>query len=168
MSMIRFSAEASLYKASGHYRTGRQALYLPRRTNSMRLALDEGEVIVIKDCPPGWEKLGEGVCVPKHSLPGGGVPPGTPEEPSGEGPHGPGGGWPGDVPGEEHGTPSRAEKTGKAWRVQCEKEQKDPIKVLDCCVKRTDKCMKEAQGNEGREMQCASASCWCLQQPGCV
>ena len=65
MSMIRFSAEASLYKASGHYRTGRQALYLPRRTNSMRLALDEGEVIVIKDCPPGWKKLGEGVCVPE-------------------------------------------------------------------------------------------------------
>ena len=45
MSMIRFSAEASLYKARGHTGPADKALYLPRRTNSMRLALDEGEVM---------------------------------------------------------------------------------------------------------------------------
>jgi hypothetical protein len=131
MTMLRFSAEAALYKASGHYRTGRQALYLPRRTNSMRLALDEGEVIVVRDCRPGWIKLGEGVCIPDPSLPGGGgLPPGTPADPGAE-PTPPPGGWPGGEP-QQTDKPTRDEKIGKAWRTQCEKEQKDPIQILKC------------------------------------
>jgi hypothetical protein len=93
-----FTAQASLYRSSGHYRTGRHARNLPRRTNSLRLALDEGEVIVVRDCRPGFIKLGEGVCVRDPSLPGGGgAPPGPPDEPGAEPPPPPGGG-PGEPP----------------------------------------------------------------------
>ena len=99
MSMPRFSAEASLYRASGHYQTGGQALSLPRRTNSLRLALETRgeEIVIVKDCPPGWERLGEGTCV--RALPGGGGPAGPP---------GPGGGGEGSPPGAE--TPEPPER----------------------------------------------------------
>jgi hypothetical protein len=114
MNTPSFTAEVSLYRSSGryrtgrpattlptrmNYRTGRHARNLPRRTNSLRLALDEGEVIVVRDCRPGWVKLSEGVCVRDPSLPGGGAPPGTPDEPGAEPPPPPGGGTgPGQPP----------------------------------------------------------------------
>jgi hypothetical protein len=163
MSMLRFSAEASLYKESGHYRTGRQALDLPRRTNSMRLALDEGEVIVVRDCRPGWIKLGEGVCIPDPSLPGGGgLPPGTPDEPSGEGPHGPGGGPSGD-PADKGDKPTREEKIGKAWRRRCAIDNYEkPTEILECCDKKYLACMKKAKDSTARQMVCVRAHHWCL------
>jgi hypothetical protein len=167
MNMLSFSAEAALYKASGHYRTGRHALDLFRHTNNLRPALDEGEVIYVRDCRPGWLKLGEGVCVRDPSWPGGGgLPPGTPAEPGAE-PTPPPGGGPGGEP-QQTGKPTRAELTGKAWRTQCEREQTDPRKIMQCCDEKVKQCIKEAKGNAGREMRCSDASCWCLQQPGCV
>ena len=80
MATLKFSAEASLYVSSGRYRTGGHALSLFRRTNSLRLALDEsevpidvpGETIPIQDCRPGWIKLADGSCIRDPSLPGGG------------------------------------------------------------------------------------------------
>jgi hypothetical protein len=73
MRTRRFSAEASLYISSGHYRTGEHALSLFRETNRLRLARDESEAppivvgdetIVIFECPPGWSRGEDGQCRP--------------------------------------------------------------------------------------------------------
>jgi hypothetical protein len=138
MSMLRFSAEASLYKARGHYRTGRQALYLPRRTNSLRLAFDEsevpidvpGETIPVHGCPPGWKEVLPGVCVRQEWEGGGGPSPGTPDEPSGEGPHGPGG---------EPPRPEPASNVGKAWATQCSEEED----AVSCCYDKITSCRNQ-------------------------
>jgi hypothetical protein len=71
MAMLNFSAEASLYVSSGHYRTGaqalssfREALSSFREMNSLRPAVGRGEVppdvighevinVVGYICPPG-------------------------------------------------------------------------------------------------------------------
>jgi hypothetical protein len=103
MRTLRFSAEASLYVSSGRYRTGEHALSLFREMNSLRPALERGEVppitvpgetIPVHSCPPGWTDIG-GTCWPpvqtEPSSGGGSGMPGFPGEP-GEGPHGPGGG----------------------------------------------------------------------------
>ena len=124
MSMLRFSAEAALYKASGHYRTRRHAPILPIQTNSaIYPAMEPGEVVVIRDCLPGWEKLGEGVCVRVPSLPGGGGPPGTPDEPGAEPPPPPGGGPGGEPAGKDK--PSWAEKRAGPGERSARKRKKD-------------------------------------------
>jgi hypothetical protein len=161
MSMLSFTAEAALYKASRHYRTGRQALYLPRRTNSMRLALDEGEVIVIKDCPPGWLKLGEGVCIRDPSLPGGGgLPPGTPEEPSGEGPHGPGGGPPKPPKPPKPPRPPKQEFKCRPWDSYCRAEALLNAAKHQACVDEIDNCVSQhCQGKTHSERGKCEAAC---------
>ena len=50
MNMPRFTAEVSLYKTSGHYRTGRQAINIPTRMISM---IYPAEVIENYGCAPG-------------------------------------------------------------------------------------------------------------------
>jgi hypothetical protein len=107
MRTLRFSAEASLYVSSGHYRTGEHALSSFRETNKLRPALERGEVppitvpgedIPIHSCPPGWQDLG-GICWPPpltEPPSGGGGGPGTPGGPF-EGDNGPRGGGGGPV-----------------------------------------------------------------------
>ena len=65
MTMPRFNAEASLYKTSGHYRTSQ-----PMVNSSVQIgrsvwpaAEQEGEVIHVHSCPPGWTDYG-GTCFP--------------------------------------------------------------------------------------------------------
>lgn len=61
MNLPGFTADASLYNTSGHYRTGQRAINLPaQHMGTMRLsAIDvPGEVIIIEDdapwSPPSW------------------------------------------------------------------------------------------------------------------
>ena len=167
MSMTGFTAEAALYKASGHYRTGRQALYLPRRTNSAIYPARD-EVIEVVGCRSGYIELGEGVCIRDPSWGGGGpYPPDVPDEPSGEGPHGPGGGGSGSGQPPKADKPTPGEKTGKAWRRRCAIEHyENPEKILECCDKKLGECFKEAKGDAGREMVCSTAHSWCRRPDG--
>lgn len=99
MNMPRFTAEAVLYKTSGHYRTGRQAINLS--AEMIRPIHPAREVIEIHSCPPGWSDIG-GTCWPDPLMePGGGSSePGTPGVPgeTGEGGRPGGGGGNGGVP----------------------------------------------------------------------
>lgn len=66
MTMPRFTAEASLYETNGHYRTGMQVIKLSVQTIiPIRPALreQEGEVIHVHSCPPGFSDIG-GSCWP--------------------------------------------------------------------------------------------------------
>jgi hypothetical protein len=74
MNMLRFTAEASLYKMSGHYHTGRHAINLPTQMIS---TIYPAEVIEVYGCNPGFVPLGEGenmVCIPDPTLGGDGGP----------------------------------------------------------------------------------------------
>jgi len=148
MSMLRFSAEASLYISSGHYRTGEHALSLFRETNRLRPAMERGEVpievpgetIPVKSCPSGWDRIG-GICWPPPQTEppsGGGSGPGTPGvpgQPNGEGPHGPGG----ETPEPEPPRPEPMSQVGRAWARQCEAER-DPV---HCCYQKKDSCVSQ-------------------------
>ena len=82
---------ASLYKSSGHYRSHRHAPNLPIQTNSaIYPAMEPGEVVVIRDCPPGWHKLGEGGLRSGSLVARRWAPPGVPDEPA---PSRPAAGW---------------------------------------------------------------------------
>lgn len=64
MTMPRFTAEASLYETNGHYRTSMQVIRLSVQTiNPIRPALreQEGEVIHVHSCSPGFSDIG-GAC----------------------------------------------------------------------------------------------------------
>jgi hypothetical protein len=61
MTMPRFTAEAGLYKRSGHYRTSRQAINLS--AEMIGTIHPAREVIEIHSCPPGWTDYG-GTCWP--------------------------------------------------------------------------------------------------------
>ena len=86
MNMPRFTAEASLYKTSGHYRTGRQAINSPTKMiGPIHLAVIDvpGEtVVIVEKWPPDpWEPpwiggTGPGTPVPSPggSEGGGGGP----------------------------------------------------------------------------------------------
>jgi hypothetical protein len=116
MSMLRFSAEASLYIASRHYRTREHALSLFRETNRLRPAMERpevppitvpGETIPVHSCLPGWQEFG-GICWPPPQTEppsGGGGHPGIPAPGEGGEPSpGPGGGQPPEKP-DPHQTP---------------------------------------------------------------
>jgi hypothetical protein len=162
MNMLRFCAEDSLYKASGHYRTGRNAANSPAQaTSAIYPARDE--VIEVVGCRPGFIELGEGVCVRDPSWPGGGgVPPGPPHEPGAEPPPPPGG-WPSGEPADKSDKPTREEKIGKAWRRRCAIDHYEkPTEILDCCDNKYLACMKKAKENTPRQMVCVRAHHWCL------
>ena len=92
MSLPAFTAEAALYKTSGHYRSGRNTIKQMTGTMSPALARDE-EIINVTSCGPGQLQLGEGenmVCInpndpfgtggnggPADTGPGGGDGPGS-------------------------------------------------------------------------------------------
>jgi hypothetical protein len=66
MNMPGFTGEATLYKTSGHYRTGRDIVNsFVQRVSPVRPAAreQEGEVIHVHSCPPGWTDYG-GTCFP--------------------------------------------------------------------------------------------------------
>jgi hypothetical protein len=121
MAMLNFSAEASLYVSSGHYRTGEQALSSFREMNRLRPAVGRGEVppdvighevinVVGYICPPGWTDLGGGACWPPpltESPSGGGESPGTPGVPVEGGPPGPGVGGPPEWPEPQQKPPKK-------------------------------------------------------------
>src|SRR5215813_11267774 len=52
MNIPSFTAEASLYKTSGHYRTGRGTVSFGNGGSAIHLAMDD-EVIPVGDCGPG-------------------------------------------------------------------------------------------------------------------
>jgi hypothetical protein len=97
MNMPRFTAETSLYKTSGHYRTGRPTVDPSAQTVGPiwpAAKEQEGEIINVHGCPPGCYEVGEQpnitcVCIPPGDGEGGGehLPPGSrPEEPYGDQP----------------------------------------------------------------------------------
>ena len=102
MTMPRFTAEASLYKARGHSRTGSQAINLSIEIS--RTIHPAREVIEIHSCPPGWSDIG-GSCWPDPLTEPGGVG-GEPGMPGGShvGESGPGGGV-------SHGKPPKDKPT---------------------------------------------------------
>jgi hypothetical protein len=82
MNMPSFTAEASLYKTSEHYRA---VPYNPSAQSGSPI-WPAAEVIEIHDCAPGFIKLGEGpnmICFPDPNLTGG--------DDQGDGPPGDGG-----------------------------------------------------------------------------
>jgi hypothetical protein len=107
MNMPRFGAEASLYKTSGHYRTGRQAI------NSRTKMIGPIHLAVINDPGPG-----ETVVIVEKWPPDAWDPlePWTGGQTTGPGTSGPGGGGTGSETGGETGG-----GTGSA----------DPMKNLD-------------------------------------
>jgi hypothetical protein len=86
MTIPAFTAEASLYKASGHNRTARYTVGPNARINPVRPAVreQEGEVINVHSCPPGTDY--GGTCFPPPSteppVDGGGADGWPPEGPS--------------------------------------------------------------------------------------
>ena len=97
MNIPGFTADASLHRTNGHYRTGRNrhAIHLPGRMISpiYPAEINVGhETIPVHSCAPGWTDMG-GTCWPNPlSEPSwGGEGTGTPGVP-GEGDGGPGGG----------------------------------------------------------------------------
>jgi hypothetical protein len=100
MNIPRFTAEASLYKTSSHYRThgGRKAVDPSRRPGSQiwaALMEEDGEVIHVHSCAPGYTEIG-GVCwqnpLTEPPVGGGDWPPGGPFQVPPDGPGGNGGG----------------------------------------------------------------------------
>jgi hypothetical protein len=71
MTTPRFTAAASLYKTNGHYRTGGDAITLPRLIIGK---IYPAEVIEVYGCTPGFLPLGEGenmICIPDPTVFGG-------------------------------------------------------------------------------------------------
>jgi hypothetical protein len=71
MNMVGFTAEAALYKTSGHYQTNRNLINLPTQIVGL---IYPAEVIEVHGCRPGHLQLGEGddmVCIdPQDPFPG--------------------------------------------------------------------------------------------------
>ena len=83
MDILGFTADASLYRNNGHYRTGRntQAIHLPAgMIETIHPARDE--VIEVHDCAVGSHVVnyddGTWGCKPDSWGGGGGIPPGSP------------------------------------------------------------------------------------------
>jgi hypothetical protein len=81
MTIPTFTAEASLYKTSRHYRAARPAVSLSaQKVSPVYPALRGGETIHVHSCPVGWTDWG-GTCYPPLTEPpvggggGGGGPP---------------------------------------------------------------------------------------------
>jgi hypothetical protein len=89
MNIPAFTAEASLYKTSGHYRTGRHRINSSAQTGSpVRPAAreQEGEIINVHGCPPGSIAVGEQPNITCVFIPGGGAGGGNGGIPPGGGP----------------------------------------------------------------------------------
>jgi hypothetical protein len=71
-----FTAQASLYEPSGHYRTGRHAITSPTPMISLVYPAMKAEEIEVHSCAPGWVDIG-GSCWPVPQSESG--IPGTPE-----------------------------------------------------------------------------------------
>jgi hypothetical protein len=127
MNIPSFTAEASIYKTSGHYQTGRQAVNLPIETiSSIYPARDE--VIEVHSCAPGWTDIG-GTCWPNpltEPSSGGSGDPGTPS-PFENG----GGGGGGGGSGSGSGGPRRPPKQMKCeCSPGCAQKSGDPCKLV--------------------------------------
>jgi hypothetical protein len=59
MNIPKFTAEASLYEASGYYQTSRRTLNLCRQTNSAIYPAMMGEVVTVGGCGPGLFQWGD-------------------------------------------------------------------------------------------------------------
>lgn len=132
MSIPRFTAEATLYKTGGHYRTGRRATGLPARM-TLNPAMIPDETIHIYSCGPGLLQLGEGpniTCVDPYDPFGsggyGGGGGGIPDPVDGYG----GGGWQG---GGGRGGPREMSGGTRRMDKSCNKQ-----KFAKLCPKFTD------------------------------
>jgi hypothetical protein len=87
MNMPRFTAEASLSRVSGHYRSSRNAFNASAQiTSGLYAAMIGGEVVNVHSCLPGWTDVA-GVCFPppltEPTGGGGGDGPSPVQEPGG-------------------------------------------------------------------------------------
>jgi hypothetical protein len=130
MNMPSFTAEASLFKTSGHYQTTRNAINLAAHTGcTIEPALgisDEGP-IEVHSCRPGTVQIGEGqnmVCV-------------DPSDPFGTRGHDGGGGGGGDgVPTDGGGGERPPEETHGCTYKQVQSPE------ADSCIKQMEKDIK--------------------------
>jgi hypothetical protein len=97
MNMAGFTAEVSLCRSSGHYRTGRLALNI----SAQMIYPARDEVIIVRGCAPGSDlvEYGDGTwgCEAPDPWPGSGGGSGVPAPGGGAGPGPGGGGGPGPV-----------------------------------------------------------------------
>jgi hypothetical protein len=138
MNLPRFSAEASLYQANGHYQTPRQSISLPTQMiGTIHLSMEPiewpggGEVIPIQGgCAPGWTDIG-GTCWPNPLTEPSAGDGGTPGGPFGEGPRDGGGGGGGSGSESGSGSPRPHPKKMKCeCPPGCEQNTPDPCKLV--------------------------------------
>lgn len=128
MNIPGFTAEDSLYKTSGHYRTGRPAF--TSLTQAIRAFHPAAEVIVVYGCPPGytlWEAGGEWGCTLVEPPVGGG---GEGPMPSGGGGGG-GGGTPRPKP-KPRPTPEEVAKAREVGRCRARCQSAHTGDVMKC------------------------------------
>jgi hypothetical protein len=119
MNMPALTAEASLYKTNRYYRAGRYTIDSSAQTGSPvwpALREQEGEIIEVHGCPPGWTDYG-GTCFPPPVTE---PPTGGDDWPTGDGPtdggyKGGGGGTPGHVCNKSDEGQAVADQTCKAY-----------------------------------------------------
>lgn len=146
-TMPGFTADGSLYKTSGRYRTGLLGPGTQGLGAIRPAAIDEGEVIVIVDNwpPDPWQP-------PDWSGHGGGAP--VPQGPSGGGSgSGSGGGGP-KPPPKCRNAVGRVEEEGVNMRKECVGKKRGP-----CCEDQAQKCRDACPPGPGRGAETCNRDC---------
>jgi hypothetical protein len=121
MNMPKFTAEASLNRTKGQYRTGSRVIHSSTRTIApIYPTLIGHETIPVESCRPGYTMWDDGKCYKILTEPpvgGGSGLPGMPGEVS-EGPHGPGGGGVGGGPMTPPKKPARPTKKSPSTKTE--------------------------------------------------
>ena len=133
MTMPQFTAEASLCRTRGQYRTGVQANKLPIKTiGPIHPAREMEEEIHVHSCAPGWTDIG-GTCWPNpltesssSGSPGGGMP--------GSGGGGSGGGASGGGLGDYWACKSSCETAHSKCLDTCEGTPENPKPSRNCLI----------------------------------
>jgi hypothetical protein len=157
MTMPKLTAEASLYRTSGHYQTGRQVINLPTLMMSAINPAMMGEDIEVPGCRVGytmWEDAGDWGCIPDRLLSGGGGGrSGVGGEPSGGGGGGGGGTQPPPLQRKCRAAKDSIEARGVEWRQKC------PGSEWDCCESIGDKCVADCVMNGTQDVSRCQKEC---------
>jgi hypothetical protein len=147
MTMPQFTAEASLYRTRGQYRTGVQANKLPTKTvGPIYPAREMEEEIHVHSCAPGWTDIG-GTCWPNpltesssSGSAGGGMP--------GSGGGGSGGGASGGL-GDYWACKSSCETAHSKCLDTCEGTWENPKPSRNCliCDENYQRCLRACSRN---------------------